>query len=184
MKKILALVVMTIVSLSAMAEDLYVGGSLNFWRNSTDKHTTITILPEIGYKLNKTWDLGMEIGYQHDEVGADDDKVIGNFFQIAPYARCTFYQVGIVDLFVDGGFGILTGKTRYHGESSKAATAWNIGFKPGIAVNVNSKFSLLAHLGFLGYEGANDGAKNVGKKEGFGLRFSGDALSFGLRYNF
>lgn len=184
MKKILTLVFMAIVSLSAMAEDLYVGGSLNFWRNSTDEHTTITILPEIGYKLNKTWDLGMQIGYQHDEVGADDDKVIGNFFQIAPYARCTFYQVGIVDLFVDGGFGILTGKTRYHGESSDAATAWNIGFKPGVAVNINSKFSLLAHFGFLGYEGANDGAKSIGKKEGFGLRFSGDALSFGMRYNF
>lgn len=110
MKKILALVVMTIISLSAMAEDLYVGGSLNFWRNSTDEHTTITVLPEIGYKLNNKWDLGIQIGYQHDEVGADDNKVIGNFFQIAPYARYTYYTVGIVDLFVDGGFGIETAK--------------------------------------------------------------------------
>lgn len=184
MKKLLALVVMTIVSLSAMAEDLSIGGTVNFWRNSTEKHTTITILPEIGYTLNPKWDLGLQIGYQHEELGADDDKVIGNLFVIAPYARYTFFKAGIIDLFVDGGFGIQTGKTRYHGDSSDAATAWNIGFKPGVAFNINNKFAIITKLGFLGYEGANDGAKATGKCEGFGLRFSGDALSLGVHYKF
>ncbi len=42
----------------------------------------------------------------------------------------------------------------------------------------------MAHFGFLGYEGVNDGAKEAGYKEGFGLRFSGDAMSLGFYYNF
>ena len=185
MKKIIAMMVMAIISLSAMAEDLYVGGTLNFWRDASAKQTTFSIVPEIGYRLNQKWDLGLSIGYSHEELGEDDDKVISNTFEIAPYARYTYFKVGIVDLFVDGGFGIETGKARYHGESSDAATAWNIGFKPGIAVNVNSKFTILAHFGFLGYEGANDAAEDLLKRhEGFGLRFTGENLNFGLRYNF
>lgn len=184
MKKILVLAVVALMSLSAMAEDLFVGGSLSFWRNDTDKETTISILPEIGYELDSKWTLGTTIGYAHTEKGEDDDKVIGNIFQIAPYARYTYFTAGKVALFVDGGFGIYTGKSRFHGESGDAATAWNIGFRPGVAFHLNEKFTVLAHMGFLGYEGANSHAESIGYKKAFGLRFSGDALSLGIHYHF
>lgn len=184
MKKFLAFAAVVLLAFSAKAEDLYAGGSLSFWRNSTDKQTTISILPEIGIHLDSKWALGTTIGYTHTETGSDDNKYITNAFLIGPYARYTYFTYEKVSLFCDGGFNISTGKGRFHGESGDAMTAWSIGFKPGVAFNVNKKFGVVAHFGFLGYEGVNDGAKEAGYKEGFGLRFSGDAMSLGFYYNF
>ena len=184
MKKMLAMAVAAIMSLTAMADDFYAGGSFSIWRNSTKKLTEVSILPEIGYKLNEDMSLGMTIGYEHDELGEDDDKVIVNMFDIAPYLRYNYFQFGKVALFVDGGFGIGAGSSRFHGEGSDTAVKWNIGFKPGVAFNVNEKFSVVAHFGFLGYEGVNDHAKAAGFDEGFGLKFSGNNMALGFYYNF
>ena len=56
-------------------------------------------------------------------------------------------------------------------------------WKPDVAIALNNKLSFVAHVGFLGYESV----KNVDTKEKvntFGLDLDGNALSFGLYYNF
>ena len=58
MKKGLLLVVVMLATIAVKAQDIYVGGSLNVWRNSIGNTTSFKIAPEIGYNFNETWALG------------------------------------------------------------------------------------------------------------------------------
>ena len=181
MKKIIAFAIAAIVSLGAAAQDIYVGGSIGAWRNGTDHVTTMGILPEIGYNLSDKTAIGTTIGWSHYH---DSSKVTTNLFQIEPYYRYSFFKSGIVSLFVDGTAGVGVGRTSYDGENGKAAVTWEIGLKPGISVALSEKCSVVAHVGMLGYQGANHAAKDGGADEGWGLRLSGNNLTFGFYYTF
>ncbi|MDE6582064.1 MAG: hypothetical protein K2K47_06030, partial [Duncaniella sp.] len=61
-----------------------------------------------------------------------------------------------------------------HGDSS---TIWGIGLTPGISLNLNKKFSLVAHIGFLGYRDLADAGKV------YGINIDNN-LKFGFYYNF
>ncbi len=68
MKKGLLLVVVMLATIAVKAQDIYVGGSLNVWRNSTGNTTSFKVAPEIGYNFNETWALGAELNYSHEYV--------------------------------------------------------------------------------------------------------------------
>ena len=51
-------------------------------------------------------------------------------------------------------------------------------------LNVSKNVSLIAHIGFLGYQGANDEAKSAGQPEYFGIGLNGNDISIGFYYNF
>lgn len=53
MKKGLLLVVVMLATIAVKAQDIYVGGSLNVWRNSTGNTTSFKVAPEIGYNFNE-----------------------------------------------------------------------------------------------------------------------------------
>ena len=71
MKKGLLLVVVMLATIAVKAQDIYVGGSLNVWRNSTGNTTSFKVAPEIGYNFNETWALGAELNYSHEYVKQD-----------------------------------------------------------------------------------------------------------------
>ena len=66
MKKGLLLVVVMLATIAVKAQDIYVGGSLNVWRNSTGNTTSFKVAPEVGYNFNETWALGAELDYSHN----------------------------------------------------------------------------------------------------------------------
>ena len=68
MKKGLLLVVVMLATIAVKAQDIYVGGSLNVWRNSTGNTTSFKVAPEVGYNFNETWALGAELNYSHEYV--------------------------------------------------------------------------------------------------------------------
>ena len=68
MKKGLLLIVVMVAAIAVKAQDIYVGGSLNVWRNSTGNTTSFKVAPEIGYNFNETWALGAELNYSHEYV--------------------------------------------------------------------------------------------------------------------
>ncbi len=184
MKKIFAIAVMAVMAVAASAQ-LYVGGSLGAWRDANNKEldcavTRISIMPEVGYNLSEKWDAGTTIGYEYTHT----TEVNTNIFQFNPYARYTFVKFGQVSLFCDGTAGFGLGKSSWDGGDSDTACTWVVGFKPGIALNLNEHCSLVAHFGLLGYEGANDEAKASGYSDQWGLNFSGNNLSFGFYYTF
>ena len=182
MKKIFLSVAVAAMSLTASAQ-VYVGGEVGAWRNSDANTTTVSIQPEVGYKLSEKWDLGIGIGYAH----AYNKGVAVNAFQVDPYARWNYVKFGPVGLFLDMGFGINTYKTKIKdGESSDANTAWCVGVAPGVRVNLTKHIDFIAHIGFLGYRDSNDTytlTKPYGQ-DGFGFFLSGNDLTFGINYNF
>lgn len=157
MKKIILMAVMSVMTLTAAAQNLFVGGSVAAWRNHDDKVTTITIAPEVGYNLNSNWAIGTVLGW----TNIHRSEITGNLVDFDPYARYTFFKKGMVSLFVDGGVDLGFGKVSYDGEDSDTAVKYGIGFKPGIALALNDRCSIVAHAGFLGYRGTNDAAKDL-----------------------
>ena len=182
MKKFILAAVAVIASLTASAQ-VYVGGQIGYTRDFDENKTEFAILPEVGYKFNDSWAAGMVFGYDH----IYNNGLSGNMGVINPYARWTYYSSSnnLVNLFLDGGVGIDLGSSKYKdSDSSDTAVAWNIGIKPGIAINPTEHFSILAHIGMLGYEGANDEAKAIGYTSKFGFNFKTTSLNLGFVYNF
>lgn len=189
MKKILAAFILMITGMVSAQAQVFVGGNVGLWCDNSGEHnrTTWTIAPEIGYKLNKQWAIGAEIGFSggHLEDYKGDNAFAFNF---APYARYGFYSAGMVDFFLDMTLGVAHGNTSGDGMYTDA-TGWNnkeaafyIGFRPGIQVNLNKNWSVISKIGFLGYS-ANDHHVFGAYRPGFGFSFS-NALSLGLYYNF
>ena len=98
-----------------------------------------------------------------------------NAFALAPYARYSYYENKVVRLFIDGGLGFSTQKVK----GLDSVNGFEIGFKPGIAIKLNDKFSVLAKCGFLGYRD-----DYMDTESGYGFGFTSEDLSVGFHYEF
>lgn len=176
MKKILLMVVVMVATIAVKAQDVYVGGSFNLWRNSTGNTTSFKVAPEIGYNFNEKWALGAELNYSHDyNLSEKNVRYTTNSVLVAPYIRWSYCQNDVVRLFLDGAAAIGFVKVK-DGDTTKAG---QIGFRPGIAVKLNDHFSFIAKYGFLGYR------KNMGTTgDSFGLALTSEDLSIGFHYTF
>ncbi|MCM1369050.1 MAG: porin family protein [Candidatus Amulumruptor caecigallinarius] len=186
MKKIFTLAVVAIASVfAANAENWHVGGNIGYDHEAKNGVTTnsFAIMPEIGYDLNSTWSIGTQIGYQYNHTCGVDASL--NMFKFNPYVRWTFFKTDndLVELFVDGGAGIGLGWYD-HNDDSHTAVTWNIGFRPGVKVNLTEKFSVVAHIGQLGYQGANNYAYWGGQPRKGGINLNSDDLTLGFFFNF
>ena len=178
MKKIFLTLMVMVASVAANAQ-IWVGGSLGFWNNGdaegAETKTTFNLAPEVGYDLSEDWSIALGFGY---ELQKPEDGENTTVLQVNPYARYNVLKAGAFKLFLDGGVTI--GNIEYADEDY---SAWNVGIKPGVAYSLNEQFSLVAHLGFLGYRDSDDEISQYVKTKGFGFEFANN-LSFGLYYAF
>lgn len=181
MKKLVLLAAAAVMSVSALAENFWVGGSIGAWYESGSNGdvTTVNIMPEIGYDFSEKFAVATSIGYQFLNANHTDN----HSFVFTPYARYTFYKIGIVGFFVDGGIDIALGSTKSGNYTSDTSAVVGIGFKPGLSIDLNEKCGLTAHLGFLGYRYANDAAKSGGFRTVGGFDFA-NGTNFGFYYRF
>ncbi len=186
MKKLLMCATLAVAAVCASAQGLYVGGSLGFWHESTNQASTnqLTILPEVGYGINDKISVGAEFGYDYTHLCGR--KISVSLFELNPYVRYTFFrgEDNFVNLFVDGTVGVGAGWASYENENSKTALIYQVGLRPGLALNFNDHFSFVTHIGMLGYKGADDNARLAGYKSEGGLLLNGNALTFGFYYTF
>ena len=193
MKKFLTLAVVAVASaFGASAGDGYIGGAIGFMHNegynaTFDANATtnqFTILPEFGYNFNSQWAIGTTIGYDYTHFCGWDTDV--HMFEFNPYARFTYFRTSnnLVQLFIDGGVVVGLGSVDYGDDDSDTAVTWNVGFRPGVAFNFTDKFSVVAHVGFLGYQGANNAAFDAGYPRKGGISFDTRDLTLGFYYNF
>ena len=187
MKKLFTVLAVAVAAVfSANAEDFYVGGSLGFEHNAKRgeyQTNTFNIMPEIGYNINDHWAVGTTIGYEYRHTCGYDINM--NMFNFSPYARFTYFRTNnsLVQLFIDGGAGIGLGWESSDGDGHTAVT-WNVGLTPGVAFNITNKFAIVAHLGFIGYKGANNAAYNGGAERRGGFFVNGTDLNLGFYYKF
>jgi hypothetical protein len=172
MKKIVLVALLILASISASAQ-VYVGGEIGLWVNNHNsaKSTVFSVAPEVGYNFNKKWAMGAALEYSYEKEGG----ISANAFAIAPYARYSYYEKGMVRLFVDGGFGVSNVSYKNGGD----VTGGQVGFQPGIALELNHHFSLVAKCGFLGWR--QDYAL---AGDGVGFMLGSEDLSFGFHYEF
>lgn len=168
MKKFLLIAVLAVLGAVSAKAQVRLGGEVSVWYNNDTENTSYAFMPEIGYKLNDRWEVGTEIGF----TGHSNQS--GLNFKMAPFARYTFLRAGMFSMFGEGGFAVATSKHR--------DTAFNIGLRPGIDVELSEHWSLEAHLGFLGFATNKDGIAGM-QESGFGFDFA-NGTSFALIYQF
>lgn len=182
MKKFLMTLAMAVVAVAASAQ-VYVGGNIGIAsskQGNGDNVTTYKVLPEIGYNIDKDWAVGTTIGWgKGNPVNIEGET--NNYFTVAPYARYTFVHSKYVNVFIDGGFGYTHYNHAHVGGASY--NQWEVGFKPGISVNLNPKLSFVAHVGFAGWKSVKrDGASK--DSHAWGVDLDGNNITFGISYNF
>lgn len=181
MKKLFLLAALFMATISASAQ-FYTGGALGFSRNATDNITNVIIAPEVGYTFNDKWSFAGVLDYTYNYNSGTST----NIFEISPYARynCASLASDKLKFFVDCGVGFGVQKVTHY----DAGFVYHIGFKPGVAYALNDHYSLVAHLGQLGWEGATDKVIDAGgmarvNKFTWNI-FDWNAVSFGFYYSF
>ena len=162
MKKILTVIACALFAISANAQ-VFIGGQAGFTRDSNDEETYLSIVPEVGYTFNDNWTIGLGIGYTYYKNNGGSTGL----FQLDPYVRYSFLEVGPAKLFVDGGLNF--------GFPKDGDTQVNLAIRPGVAIPLSDHVSFVGHLGGLGYDFTN---------KVFGLGVSGNDFSVGIYYNF
>jgi len=191
MKKFFISLAATIFMTVAANAQVYVGGTVGFSTSggeNSDDETSFSILPEIGYNINDKFAVGAIIGYEKGSaslLNIDSNSSV-EVFEFSPYARYTFMRSKYVNLFVDMGVDIVSGSIEYpdlYYQNEYDITAYSIGVKPGIAVNLNEHFSLVGKIGYLGYTELNPEGDN-NNYHSFGLNLNGNNITFGVYYTF
>lgn len=186
MKKLILAAFVAVASLTASAQ-IWVGGEVGFntWKesNPTDKGHQFVVAPEVGYKLTDKLDVAVLIGFAHAK-NADElfnyeipDFDYANGFKLNPYLRYTFAKAGNFSFFADGGF---TYALLHICGDSKSFNYWDISVKPGIAYSLSDKVSLVAHVGYIGYQFTK---KDDWKHNQFGVGLDGNDISLGCYVN-
>lgn len=153
--------------------NIYVGGGISF--ESTSDETAIAIIPEVGFKLSDKWGLGVRLGFGSE--GSGDSK--NTIFSIKPYVRQNLISLGQVGVILD--YQLL-----YQNEGMKdnKTNTFGLGVSPGLALNLNSKLSIVTHIGFVGYTSSKldvEGAEAVNK---FSIGATSENLGLSIYYNF
>ena len=173
MKKIFMTLVAAVMALCVNAQ-VYVGGGVGVYNVSDDDDdaTFFKFVPEVGYTFNDNWAAGVAFGWE----GATDGgkKTVS----INPYARYTFTNNKVVNVFVDGSIGY-----SHSYNAGIDADGLEIGLKPGVAVNLGGNLSFVTHVGFIGYQHAKDN-NFKDKTDVWGVDVDGRNITFGLYYNF
>ncbi|MBQ8269621.1 MAG: outer membrane beta-barrel protein [Bacteroidaceae bacterium] len=175
MKKILFTFVFMATAIVASAQ-IYVGGNIGCWNNNNSDTKTFKFAPEFGYNLNDKISIGGTAEYSFSDYGS---KMHG--FGVNPYARYTIYKAGIVSLFADACMNF----TYYKVQDGDSGTTFGLGVKPGISIAINKNFSIVTHLGFLGYRNADEDIPEevLPVEPGFGFDINGNTLEFGIYYS-
>ena len=172
MKKFLMTMMAAIMAVGVNAQ-VYVGGGIGVATASTDNDdvTVFKFVPEVGYSFNQKWAAGVAFGWE----GA---KKSAKTFSLNPYVRRNFMKAGPVTAFIDGSVGFA-----HTYNAGYDADAFEVGLKPGIAVNLSKNLSFVSHIGFIGYEHEKDNNTDA-KLDTWGLDLDGRNITFGLYYNF
>lgn len=182
MKKLFFTLAILLSAITVNAQDVgkfWAGGHIGFSSSKPkggDATTSFTIMPELGYVLQENLGIGVNLGYEHIKTG--DVKFDG--FKIAPFVRYSFLKGDIGGLFVDGGVGYTHGKDKV-GSISVKTDEFEVGFRPGVAINVSDRVALTAKYGFVGYQYEKAGDKKINT---FAADFKFNECLFGVSFVF
>lgn len=177
----LAVVFGLTTGISAQSGKVWIGGSIGLNTSKVkdgEKLTNFNITPEAGYMLSDDWGIGLKMGYAHKEYEEAGNKAKSDGFTVNPFARYSFLKGDIGGLFVDGGVGYSYSKIK---STDTKVHDMEIGFRPGVAINVSDRLALTGKFGFVGYQYEKFGSK---KTNSFGFDFDLSQIQLGLNFVF
>lgn len=138
---------LTVASAVANAQ-VYTGGTLGFavdharYQGNSDAgymdvsttSNAFAVAPEIGYKVDDSWAVGLTLGYQYEEVSETGITTIS----VLPYIRGIFAHAGIFDFFCEGTVGYARQSSDKNDVNGLIA-----GLRPGFVANFSKKFGLV-----------------------------------------
>lgn len=192
MKKLFLTLAIALGTLTAAnAQDvgkMWVGGTVGISSSKIkggDSQLSFKVLPEFGYVVSDNIGVGISLGggHRHGDLSTsstDLDKGVNeeayNYYKVSPFLRYTFLKGDLGSLFIDAGASYEWGKGV--AKSSAHTHTWEAGIKPGVALNVSDKISLLGKFGFIGYQAVN------GKDRSFGLNLDMSNVELGMSLKF
>ena len=156
MKKLILSAIIAISAVFSANAQFWAGGSIGFTHD--EGANMFGFSPEVGYTFNGgPWSVAgaLDLSFSGGSV------VVG----LTPYARYTFWNSGVASLFVDGYLNFRYSKDSYgpayyddledylddiNYALDSDTFRFGIGVKPGIAIALSPKLSLVSHLGNLG----------------------------------
>lgn len=185
MKKLLLVFALVVGAVTVSAQEVgsvWVGGSAGITTSKPKGGSSTTnykFIPEVGYVLSDNLGVGVKLGYAKDmQSFGKEGSLKVKTFNVNPFVRYTFLKGGIGSLFVDGGIGYANSDIE---GADKKMNTYELGFRPGVAINVTEKVSVLGHFGFLGYK--NDKWGDY-KKDTFGLDLDMTQFTLGVNVFF
>ncbi|MCH5312147.1 MAG: porin family protein [Prevotella sp.] len=184
MKKLFLLAVIALCGVTAFAQknaskssNVYVGGGIGFQSTSYDgnSNTAITFSPEIGYKMSDKWGIGISLNYSENDT--EDGKV--TTFAINPYVRQNVLSWGQIGLILD--YQLLY---KSQGPKDGKTNTLQAGIRPGLAMNINSKLSVVTHLGFVGYQSEKPDYDDAKATNIFAVKADTRNIGLSIYYNF
>lgn len=183
MKKLFFTLAIALGALSVSAQEvgsMWVGGSVGFSYSKTkglDSNTSYKILPEFGYVVQDNLALGISLGYADLEGHQlNGDKVNLESYIVNPFVRYSFLKGPMGALFVDAGVGYAHTKA-----ASLKGDNFEVGFRPGVALQLSEKISLTGKFGMLGYQYEKLGSS---KTNTFGFDFDLSNILIGASFHF
>ncbi len=174
MKKIYAIVVIAMMTITAQAQ-VFVGGGVGFnsvkVTENADATKTFSIMPEVGYNFNDQWTAGVNLGFTSVKAGDADAT---NAFGAGVYGRYHFCQAGNLKLFAEVGADFTT-------YNNDGGNNFSVALRPGLTYSLTDNWSITAKTGVLGYSKDSD---KRGGGSAFGVGVDNSDLQFSLYYNF
>lgn len=173
MKKILFVMVMACVSMTASAQ-AFIEGKIGLGYQKTedvDGIFSFGIAPTIGFDFNDKFAVGVQLS---EELNIQGDYRV-NTVGLTPFARYTYAELGKAKLYVDGG--VIFGFTNIKNLDGTGFT-WGFAITPSISYPLTDSVSLVGSLGSLSwqnssFDGASSSSFNISllRQASIGLRF-------------
>lgn len=160
---------------------IWVGGSVGLESSKvkgSERTTSYNLMPELGYNMTDNMGLGIRLGYVHNEDMWGTEKVKTDGFAVNPFVRYSFLKGDLGGLFVDGGVGYEYSKNK---STSTKTHEMEVGFRPGVSLNISDKVALTGRFGFLGYQYEKEGDT---KTNTFGFDFDLRQVQLGVNILF
>ena len=180
-KSLLVLLFAVALVVPAVAENMWVGGSLGFNTTSPKEGkstSSFSIQPEFGYNLNEKMGLGIDLGYGYEKA-VDTLRTIS----VSPFVRYEMFKIGDFSFLAKGS--IFYSNEKYDDADTKY-TSYGIIIVPVVTYSINKTWSIDATIDFasISFEHRKCDDLNI-EDNTFGIRGNnGNLASIGFSYHF
>ncbi len=175
MKKILLVAICALAAVCCNAQ-FFVGGTFGVATSKTgdsDRVTTFSIAPTVGYGVSDNFDLGLELGYDYAEMGS----LTVNNFNLGAFARYNFVKLDNFNIFGEAAIDYLYNKV----QDGDGIGGVGVFIRPGVSYMVSDNLQILAKTNLFSYSHYSFEGEGI-NNTGFGIDLTN--IQLGIIYRF